>query len=406
MESMKLIHLANHNSTNIGNGALIYGTEGVLSKDLGYEINFIREPWDDYTFGFKTFDATFVDLINHQSDGLVVGAAVTFDGRARFTDAGMRFDLPYDLWSKVSKPIVFYAISYRFWPFQTYYNLDQLQRAMGYILNSPRILFSVRNDGSKAWLESLLGYSSDKIVAIPDPALYVPTTDTWHPELAEGKINIVMSLNNEDAIYRFGGRLREHAWRYFSPFKERWLLDVWRYVPGWKEKKMQFLKKLAEALERLAKDWELNLILCPHYFDDYRMMEEFASVCSPRLAHQVLVSCGLPKVPQTSYFYDLYAQADVALGMRVHCMTPAIGLGTPLVALVSQPRMAEFMKDAGLQDFAVDIFDADLTERLYKLVTYLFQHRDKVRRKLQAVQSNMRTRTLTYNQRVASLIRS
>ncbi len=64
------------------------------------------------------------------------------------------------------------------------------------------------------------------------------------------------------------------------------------------------------------------------------------------------------------------------------------------------------MKDAGLQDFAVDIFDADLTERLYKLVTYLFQHRDKVRRKLQAVQSNMRTRTLTYNQRVASLIRS
>ena len=404
MKSLKLLHLANHNSTNIGNGALILGAERVLRKDLGQEINFMREPWDDYTFGLKNFDGTFVDLINHESDGLVVGAAVTLDGRAKFTHAGMRFNLPYELWSKISKPIVFYSISYRFWPYQPYHNLDQLKQAMVYILNSPKILFSVRNDGSKAWLESLLGYSSDKIVTIPDPALYVPNTDAWHPELADGKVNILISLNNEDAMYRFGGRLREHAWRYLSPLGEQWLLNVWKYVPGWREKKRQFLRRLAAALEKLSKDREVNFILCPHYFEDYRMMEDFVSFCSPRLAHQLLVSCGIPRLAQTPYFYDLYAQADVALSMRVHSMTPALGVGTPLVALVSQPRMAEFMTDAELQDFAVDIFDADLTERLYGLVTYLFQHRDKVRRKMKEARSNMRERTLAYNQRVASLI--
>ena len=66
---LKLIHLANFNSTNIGNGALIKGLENIFSEDFGKEIDWICEAWDDYTFGFKDFDEEFVKFVN-QYDGL------------------------------------------------------------------------------------------------------------------------------------------------------------------------------------------------------------------------------------------------------------------------------------------------------------------------------------------------
>jgi len=98
-QQLNLIHLANLNSTNIGNGALIYGLERIVNEDFPVKINWHREPWDDYTFEFKDFDQSFVDLVN-MSDGLFVGGAVAIHGRRYVRNAGMRFDLPAHLWAK------------------------------------------------------------------------------------------------------------------------------------------------------------------------------------------------------------------------------------------------------------------------------------------------------------------
>jgi polysaccharide pyruvyl transferase WcaK-like protein len=371
-----LVHLANFNSTNIGNGALIFGTERVLREDWGKELEFLPEPWDDYTFGLKTFDANFVSSIN-AADGLIVGGAVTLNGRDYLTNAGMRFDLPYDLWKTFSKPIVFYGISYRVWPGQPYHHLDKFKRALDYMLNSSRIMFSVRNDGTKPWLESLIGYKSEKIEVIPDPALYVPVKDSWHPELMQDRVNILVALNNEDEQHRFHGG---------------------------KSEKENYLKQLVHALEMLSQEWDLNIILCPHYFDDYKIMSEFISLFPPRLAHQRTISTGLLKVPRTEYFYDLYAKADLALSMRIHSMSPAIGLGTPMVALSSQGRMSEFLNIAGLPEFMLDIFESDLAEKLHAKINYVLRRRDEVRLKFKTARSAMRVQTKSYNQKVAALI--
>jgi hypothetical protein len=401
---LTLLHLANFNSTNIGNGALIFGTERVLKEDLGCGTSFSPVAWDDYTFGLKGFDAKFVDLIN-QSDALIVGASVMLNGRMYLKHAGMRFDLPYELWTRIAKPVIFYAVSYRVWAEQPYHNLAPFKRAMDFILNSPNMLFSVRNDGSKPWLEALLGYQSEKIAVIPDPTLYVPTTDGWHPELAADKINVVISLNEEDEVYRFGGPSRERAWKYLSTYvDEQRLLRTWRYVPGWQNKKKQFLRNLAVALDQLARERDINVILCPHYFDDYKIIGEFLSHCSLRFAYQLAVSSGVLRVPQAPYFYDLYKKADVVVSMRIHSMTPAIGLGTPCVVLTSQSRMSEFLQDTGLQDLSVDIYDEDLTSKVYGLLCHALDHGPRVRARLQAVHVAMRERTRAYNQRVASLL--
>ncbi|MBI3637450.1 MAG: polysaccharide pyruvyl transferase family protein [Candidatus Rokubacteria bacterium] len=404
---MKLLHLANHHSTNVGNGALIHGTERVLTEDLGDQVTFVPEAWDDYTLrGLRRFDGEFVDLVN-RSDALLVGGAVTFNGRAQFANAGMRIDLPVELWAKIDRPVVFYGVSYRVWPGQPYHHRERLRQTIAYLAEHPRVFFGVRNDGTKAWLEALIGYSSDGIVAVPDPGLYVSADDHPRAEIDRSRINLVLSLNDEDDVYRFGGRLREAVWTGVGEFvDDRTLGRAWRRLPGWQNRRRAFLRKLAVALERLVRRWDMNVILTPHYVDDYRMMADFVAVCPPWLAHQAMISSGLAKVPQTAYFYALYAQADVAISMRVHSMSPAIGLGTPCVALVSQARMRGFLADAGLLDFGVDVFDADLVEKLEALVARCLGDREGVRDRQRRTRQRMRERTAAYNHRIASLLRN
>lgn len=404
--ALTLLHLANHQSTNIGNGALIDGTERVLREDLGNDLLFHHEPWDDYTLsgGTRRFDRTFVDLVNG-ADALLVGGAVTMNGSTKYRHAGMRLDLPSDLWTRIARPVIFYGISCRIWPGQKYHHLQRLRHTMETLLGHPRVLIGTRNDGTKGWLESVLGYTTERIIAIPDPALYVPVTDAWHPELIEGKVNILIALNNEDEVYRFGGAWRERAWECLAPFTgERVLRYAWRHLPRWDEHRRRFLRRLASAVARLAADYDVNLILCPHYYEDYAMLGDFVAACPPRPLHRLLISSPLLGVPRTPYFYDLYAKADVVLSMRVHSMSPAIGLGTPVVPLVSQPRMREFLHDTGLEDLAVEAFDPDMTERVYELVKRILAAPERMRARLAEARGRMRERTRAFNQQVAALL--
>ncbi len=170
-DTLNLMHLANSNSTNVGNGALILGTESVIAEDFPSSVSWTREPWDDYTFDLRVFDQAFVDRVNGTADGLIVGGAVAIHGRHYLRNAGMRFDLPLELWPKLEKPTVFYGLSHRHWRRQPFHHRDKLRRAVAFALESPRMLFSVRNDGTKEWLEELLGERLDGVLTVPGPAV-------------------------------------------------------------------------------------------------------------------------------------------------------------------------------------------------------------------------------------------
>lgn len=403
---MKLLHLANHHSTNVGNGALILGTERVLREDLG-PVEFHREPWDEYTLtATRRFDESFVDKVN-ATDCLLVGGAVSLNGRQAFTNAGMRLDLPFHLWSKIERPIVFYGLSYRVWPGQQYRNLDALRRTVRKLLPMPQVLFGVRNDGTKHWLENLLGFKSDAILEVPDPALWVPAAGDSRRELDTGRSNVVLSLNNEDAVYRYGGALRQMVWPALSGiFEEQRLARLWERAPIWRHRRRRMLHGIAAALDRLSQKRDLALILCPHYFDDYTIMGEFASLCTPRIAHQLMTSVGLAKVDQTEHFYSIYSGADLALSMRVHSLSPSIGLGTPVIALSSQARIEKFMSDAGLGDLTLDVFDEGLEDRLLACAEACLDQPGAAKARISGAREHLRRRAAQFNNRLALLLGS
>lgn len=373
---MNLIHLANTHSVNIGNGALIEGLEKILREDCPRLPTIQREAWDDYTFGKKHFDQHFVDQIN-ASAGLLVGAAVAINGRHYLQQAGMRLDLPYPLWREFTKPIIFYGISYRHWQQQPFFNKDKLLQALTYILQNNNFLFSVRNDGTREWLMNLLGISGDAIYEVPDPAVFVePLLEQQYPEIRKNHLNVMLAFNNEDENFRFPGNTRE-----------------------------QFLRQLAQVIEQLAKTTALNLILVPHYLDDYKMIYDFFTYLSPQVAHQCVRTTGLVGVSDTSWFYGRYRQADLVLSMRVHAMSPCIGMNVPTIPLVSQDRMAVFLKKVGLQTQAVDVFSHQVVDELSEKINIILHDASGWCQQQQRAVDLMRGQAKNFHQKISALLR-
>ncbi len=374
---LKLIHLANFHSTNIGNGALINGLESAMEADLSIPIQWMREPWDDYTFDLLDFDQGFVDKVN-QSDGLIVGGAVTFNGRDYNNRTGTRFELPFELWPKLTKPVIFYGLSYRHWRGQAYHHLDRFTETIKKIISSDNMLLTLRNDGTRNWLKAVTGIESEQILDVPDPALFVQPGEGQYTELLDDSINVMVSFNDEDAHHRF---------------------DEQYSVPGKLNlSREHVIEQLVTAINLLADEFPTsNFILVPHYFDDYRMMSDFLEQIPPRLAHQRMVSTGLYRVKDTSEFYGRYTHADLAISMRVHSMSPCIGLGTPMVAFTTQDRMTDFMDDIGLSDLYVDAFKVDSGYELFKQAKFVLDNKSSIKQRLIDTRSDQRQLTREFH---------
>ncbi|MBU6176803.1 MAG: polysaccharide pyruvyl transferase family protein [Bacteroidetes bacterium] len=374
---IELLHLANFNSTNVGNGALIQGLEYTLENDFPIEIAWRREAWDDYTFGKLDFDVEFVNKVN-KANGLIVGGAVAFNGRDYNSRTGTRFELPFELWDLIKKPIIFYGLSYRCWPGQIYHHADKLKRMIEKCLSSKNIIFSVRNDGTKKWLSALTGFNLDGVVEVPDSAVFVQAKIDKYPEIRSGACNIIVSLNDEDSAFRYDGNLNRSR-------------DT-------------LLKNIANVLERLAKKYSINIILCPHYFDDLRMIGDLIDKMKPQLAHQNIVTVGTSRVDNTSYFYGRYLSADLAISMRVHSMSPCIGLGVPMIAITTQERMTDFLESLDLGEQAVNAFASDLEEKLFNRLVYTIDNKLKVQNQFKNACKELREQTYQFNNRIYAFL--
>jgi len=216
--------------------------------------------------------------------------------------------------------------------------------------------FGVRNDGTKEWIRDRLGIESSKIHEVPDPGLFVPHEDHDYPELHSVRKNILIAFNGEDAPYRFATGFERAILGLGQHFVNPARLE--RFVArfgSYKKERHRIILGMAAALERIARNMDVQFVLVPHYLDDYGMIQEFIEVLQERIAHQIVVSTGLVSVPHTAYFYGRYAKADLAISMRVHSMSPSIGLGIPVIPLTSQGRMRNFLSKIGLSDIGIDV---------------------------------------------------
>ena len=315
------LHLVNLHSSNVGNGALMLGTERLLREDWGAAWNFDRIAWDDFTFGRTPWDAAFVDAAN-QRDLLLINGAVTFNGRAYLKHTGSRLDLPLPLWRDIRVPILCYGLSHRHWPGSTYHNLDALQTWLTEMEARPNFILGLRNDGTLEWLRNLTGLPLTRAIEIVDPAMFVPIANTLLPD---EEPHVILALNDEDSTSRFP-----------TP-----------------EHRSAFLTDLAALLSILLEQRNLRLKIALHYFDDFRATADLIDKLTPVFAHQRVSTFGPVAGTDASAFYAHYPRARAVIAMRVHSMSPALGLGCPVLTLATQPRLENFLADIGVPHVAL-----------------------------------------------------
>lgn len=399
---LKLVHLANFNSTNIGNGALISGLESLLSADFPRDIVWIREPWDDYTFGFRQFDRRFVELIN-SCDGLIVNGAVAIHGRDYLQETGMRLELPLAMVEEVKKPIVFYGISYRHFRGQAFHHQDTLRKTLASYSENPKIFLGVRNDGTKKWFkETLLVPDSvlKGIHEIPDTGVFVQAQSGQYPEILPDRKVIIFSPNDEDAPFRYGEPNFSHVKETGYRLTEK-AIEPRESV--WSPNRSRLIQAVKNALTEVLRETGAQLLLVPHYLDDLRFIATLVDAFKPQIAHQTTISTGLMRVPGTAYFYGRYLAADLVVSMRVHSMSPCIGLGVPMIPLVTQPRMWDFLAHAGLSDLALDAFAKDLGSRLTPLCLSTLADPTERRERFLKARTRMREEARTINSRLIGM---
>jgi polysaccharide pyruvyl transferase WcaK-like protein len=376
VRQLTLGHLINARSANVGNGALTASVETLVQEDLACEIEFQREAWDDYTFGVRPFDKSFVDLINSNC-GMIVGGAVAMNGRPQYANTGMRFNLPHQLWSAIRKPIIFYGLSHRHWRGEIYHHAATLHSTLKHILDHPQMLLALRNDGTCEWLAETVGIDDDRIRIIPDPGVFVVADPNMYcHEFDPQRRNVLLAFNDED----WEGRYRDRA------------------------RRLAVVEGMVRPIERMIEKFDVNLVIVPHYFDDFRMAIDFVDRCRPQLAHQRMIASGLAGLRGSREFYGRYAQADLVISMRVHSMSPAIGLGTPMIPIVTQDRMTMFLADVGLSDLAIDAFAADMSDRLEAAIETALSDPQALRRRFLGARDGMRKRVRAFNREVASLL--
>ncbi len=401
-KSLKIVHLANFNSTNIGNGALISGLEHLVTADFPGKIDWIREPWDDYTFGFRHFDRHFVELIN-SSAGLIVNGAVAIHGRDYLNETGLRFELPLNLVSEIKKPIIFYGISYRHFKGQAFHHQETLCRTLAAYSENPRIFLGVRNDGTKRWLKETLRvpvWVLEHIHEIPDSGVFVKAEAGNYPEILPDRKVVIFAPNDEDAPYRYGepnfSHVRETGYR----------LRKKAIVPdesAWSQNRSKLIQAITNALTEVLRVTGGQLLLVPHYLDDFKFIASLIDAFKPQIAHQTSIATGLMRVPGTAYFYGRYLAADLVVSMRVHSMSPCIGLGVPMVPLVTQPRMWDFLDHVGLSDLGLNAFAKDMESQLAHACLLTLEDSSKRKEMFARARMKMREEARMINSRLTDM---
>jgi len=339
---MRIALLANTKSPNPGNWALNEGTKNLIKKKFGNRVKFIEISWDDITFSNSKFDERFFKLVN-SCDLLWVVGAVMFNDRSEHTNGGSRFNLNTAELQRITRPLIFGGVSYRSWePIK--HNIQALKDSVGYLNSSEDCLLGVRNDGTKNWLNEMLGEELNNLREFPDPGFFALDQSIKLSSIKYPK-GMLVSLNNEDADLRY--------------------------------RDDRVLKYLIDAVRNACLDFWSNfhepIGLAPHSFEDYELLMRLADTFPKRFLHQNVYVLPLLSGKKAKKFYDFYRVPRVVIASRVHAMSPSIGFGNKTLVLASQVRIKEYLKELKLTDISIDILECAfksniVTDKLNRLL--------------------------------------
>lgn len=281
----------------------------------------------------RRFDEGALEEVNARR-GLVVGGGGLFlPDTMPNGDSGWQWNISDALLRRVEVPLAVFAVGYNVFDGQAYRGArGERFHASLRALAERADFFGLRNHGSVERVRDLLPAElRDRVVYQP-----CPTTVTrhllpnWTDPATDGRSDtVLLNCAYDRSGLRFG-----HDYGHF-------------------------LDQLALAVRSLREHTDVRY--APHMPDDERLVADL------RRTHGIT----LPVEPlydrTNAEIHALFRRVKLVIGMRGHAGMIPFGCGTPILSLVSHPKMVYFLADIDRPEWGVSVHDrelgAQLTER-------------------------------------------
>jgi polysaccharide pyruvyl transferase WcaK-like protein len=273
----------------------------------------------------QLFDADRLAEVNSRQALVVGGGGLFIPDTAPNGNSGWQWNVTDRALSGITVPIAVFGVGYNTFEGQTY--ADRRFHESLRLLVSRASFVGLRNHGSIERVRDLLPAElRDRIAYQPCPTTVTRhLVDGWRdPATREDTILLNAAYDRFDR--RFG--------RDYGAFLER-------------------MARAVTALRRLA-----DVRYAAHAVTDERFVHDL------RREHGI----ALPVVPLYEYgneeIWQAYARTRLVVGMRGHAGMIPFGVGTPILSLISHPKLGFFLRDLDRPEWGISVHDPDLAHVL------------------------------------------
>lgn len=281
----------------------------------------------------RLFDEAALERVNSRR-GLVIGGGGLFiPDTSPNGNSAWQWNVPDRLLERIDVPLAVFAVGYNAFDGQAY-TRRRFEESLR-LLVSKSAFFGLRNHGSVQKVRDLLPAElQDRVIFQPCPTTVSRQIVPGWQDPAERDDTVLINCAYDRAGLRFG-----HDYDHF-------------------------LKEMATAVRNLGSHAEVRY--AAHALDDERFVFDLRRT----------YGISLPVIPMydfdTDQLRDAYARTKLVIGMRGHAGMIPFGCGTPIISLISHPKMAYFLSDIERPEWGVSVHDLNLgsvlTERALGLL--------------------------------------
>ncbi|AEN11971.1 MULTISPECIES: polysaccharide pyruvyl transferase family protein [unclassified Streptomyces] len=258
--------------------------------------------------------------------GVVVGGGGLFlPDTAPNGNSGWQWNIPDELLRGITVPLAVFAVGYNVFDGQRY-RRERFARSLR-VLVERSAFFGLRNQGSVARVRELLPAAlRDRVRYQPCPTTVARHLDADWTDPVTREDTVLVNCAYDRANLRFG-----HDYGHF-------------------------LAEMDTALRVLGERAEVRY--AAHMPADERFVHDL------RREHGTSLPVEPLHLRTNDEIRDLYRRTRLVIGMRGHAGMIPFGCGTPVISLVSHPKLAYFLADLDRPDWGVSVHDRALGARL------------------------------------------
>ncbi|MEV7907023.1 CDC27 family protein [Streptomyces anulatus] len=270
-------------------------------------------------------DEAALERLNARRAVVVGGGGLFLPDTAPNGNSGWQWNIPDDVLARITAPLAVFAVGYNVFDGQRY-RRERFAASLRALVERSAF-FGLRNHGSVARVRELLPESlREKVRYQPCPTTVARHLDPRLAEPAAREDTVLVNCAYDRAGLRFG-----HDYGHF-------------------------LAEMAAAIRAVSASAEVRY--AAHMPADERFVDDL------RREHGLTLPVEPLYLLSNDAIRDLYRRTRLVIGMRGHAGMIPFGCGTPVISLVSHPKLAYFLADIDRPEWGVSVHERALGDRL------------------------------------------